>query len=89
MQAMQGGTVVKTGAEGVFVAIITQKRFGIAVKILDGSTRASECAIAALLCALGALPPAHPATLNRMHAPIVNWSGLQTGEIRPARGLTL
>ena len=89
MQAMQGGTVVKTGAEGVFVAIIPQKRFGIAVKILDGSTRASECAIAALLCALGALPPAHPATLKRMHAPIVNWSGLHTGEIRPAPGLTL
>jgi len=89
MQAMQNDTVVKTGAEGVFVAIIPQKRFGIALKIMDGSTRASECAISALLCALEVLSPAHPATLKRMNVAIVNWSGLHTGEIRPASGLTL
>ncbi len=44
---------------------------------------------AALLCALGVLPSAYPATLKYINAPIVNWSELHTAEICLALGLTL
>jgi L-asparaginase II len=87
MRAMDGRVAVKTGAEAVFVAIVPEKGLGIALKIVDGATRASECALAALLVRLGVLNPNHPATLKRMNAPIKNWDGLVTGMIRPAVGL--
>ena len=42
MRAMDGRVAVKTGAEGVFVAILPDHGLGIALKITDGATRASE-----------------------------------------------
>ncbi|MEM9580286.1 MAG: asparaginase [Pseudomonadota bacterium] len=87
MRAMNGKAAIKTGAEGVFVAILPEKQIGIAVKTADGTTRAAECAIAALLVRCGVLDPAHPATLKRMNAPITNWRGVLTGYIRPPAGL--
>ena len=47
MEAMDGGVAVKTGAEAVYVAILPARGLGVALKIEDGATRASECAIAA------------------------------------------
>jgi len=41
-----GRTVVKTGAEGVFAAILPELGLGVALKVEDGATRASEAAIA-------------------------------------------
>ena len=46
---------IKTGAEGVFVAILPEKGLGIALKVLDGNSRASEAAIAHLLVRAGVL----------------------------------
>ena len=43
---------VKNGAEGVFVAIIPEKKSALAVKIIDGASRAAEVAIAGLLSEL-------------------------------------
>ncbi|KNG93807.1 asparaginase [Pseudaestuariivita atlantica] len=83
MRAMGGKAAIKTGAEGVFVAILPEKQMGIAVKITDGATRASECAIAALLIRLGVLDPQHPAAKARLTPDIQNWRGLLTGQIRP------
>jgi len=77
------GVALKTGAEAVFVAIIPRLRVGIAVKIEDGATRASEALIAALLIRLGVLQADHPAALKRL-GPIHNWDGLQTGTISAA-----
>ena len=54
MAAMGGAVAVKTGAEAVYVAILPARGLGVALKIEDGATRASECAIAALLVRLGA-----------------------------------
>jgi L-asparaginase II len=67
----------------VFVAIIPRLRVGIAVKIEDGATRASEALIAALLIRLGVLQADDPAALKRL-GPIHNWDGLQTGTISAA-----
>ncbi|MYA87115.1 MAG: asparaginase [Boseongicola sp. SB0662_bin_57] len=74
---------VKTGAEGVYVAILPERKLGIALKIADGATRASEVAMAALLARLGAIDENHP-LLSR---DIRNWDGLVTGVVRPAAGL--
>ena len=74
------GVALKTGAEAVFIAIITNLRVGIAVKIEDGATRASEALINALLIRLGVLQADHPAALKRL-GPIHNWNGLTTGKI--------
>ena len=86
MRAMDG-IAIKTGAEGVFAAILPDQRLGVALKIADGATRASEAAIAAILVLLGALDPAHPAALKRMRAPIVNRRGRLVGEVRNADAL--
>lgn len=87
MRAMGGKVAIKTGAEGVFVAILPEKRLGIALKVRDGATRASECAIAAILVKLGVLDPNHPDAIKRMTPIQKNWRGTQTGFIRPAAAL--
>ena len=86
MRAMQGQAAIKTGAEGVFVAILPGKKLGVALKIADGATRASECAIAALLVKLGVLDAAHPATRRYLGAPILNRRQIDVGSIRAAAG---
>lgn len=84
MRAMGGRVAVKTGAEAVFVAILPDPGLGIAVKIEDGNSRASEAVIAALLERCGALAPAaarrYTAAVQR------NWRGLETGLLRLAAG---
>lgn len=87
MRAMDHKVAIKTGAEGVFIAIIPEKRIGVAVKITDGATRASEAAICAILVKLGVLDPHHPATIARMRPDVKNWRGTVTGHIRPAAAL--
>ncbi len=87
MQAMDGRAAIKTGAEGVFAAILPDQKLGIALKVSDGATRGSECAITALLVRLGVLDAGHPAARRRMNAPIPSRSGLCAGAIRPAAGL--
>ncbi|WP_386624424.1 asparaginase [Sulfitobacter geojensis] len=87
MRAMDGKVALKTGAEGFFIAILPEQKLGIALKAACGTTRAAECAIAALLVKLGVLDANHPATLKRMNAPIKNWRGIETGILKPAPGL--
>jgi len=88
MRAMNGKVAIKTGAEGVFIAILPEQKLGIALKIADGATRASECVMAALLVKCGVLDAAHPAAIARMTPNVQNWDGLVTGHIRPTAALT-
>ena len=87
MRALDGKVALKTGAEGFFIAILPERKLGIALKAACGTTRAAECAIAALLVRLGALDKDHPATLKRMNAPILNRRDIETGTLKPAPGL--
>lgn len=89
MRAMDGKVAVKTGAEAVFVAILPEQKRGIAVKIMDGATRGSEAAIAALLRRLGALAPDEPVLVPYLTGPITNRRGLAVGEIRLAHGFAV
>jgi L-asparaginase II len=77
---------VKTGAEAVFVAILPEQKRGIALKIVDGATRASEAAVVALLVRYRALAPADPVVAKYLTGPQRNWRGLVTGELRLAAG---
>ncbi len=82
MRATAGKAAIKTGAEAVFIAILPQQGIGIALKIVDGGTRAAEAAIAGLLVKYGALDAAHPAAKKWMHGPIKNRRDIITGEMR-------
>lgn len=86
MRAMKGRVAVKTGAEAVFVAILPDRKMGVALKILDGGTRASEAAITAILIHLGVLDPAHPVVDTYLTGDQKNWRGLVTGQLRRAAG---
>lgn len=81
MRAMNGAGAVKTGAEAVFIAILPELDRGIAVKISDGSTRAAEALIAALLVRVGALSAEAPIAKALMHGPIRNRRDIETGHM--------
>ena|GEM_PF-2885026 len=83
MRAAQGKVALKTGAEGFFVAIIPEKKMGVALKVLDGATRASECVIASILVGLGVLNPTNPIVAKYLNPSILNWDGVKTGFIKP------
>lgn len=86
MRAMDHKVAIKTGAEGYFIAIIPEKKLGVALKIADGATRGAECAIAAILIHLGVLDANHPLAQEYVNAPIRNRAGLVTGVMRSAEG---
>jgi L-asparaginase II len=81
MRAMGGRAAIKTGAEGVFAAVVPERRLGIAVKVEDGATRASEAVIAALLVRAGVLAPDHADARAYTHGPVRNWRGIETGHV--------
>lgn len=87
MRALGGAGAVKTGAEACFVAILPGLGLGVALKIEDGSFRASNAAIAAILVQLGLLDADHPAALRHMTPRILNRRGVDTGQLRPVPGV--
>ena len=77
---------VKTGAEGVYCAAIPHAGLGIALKIDDGASRASEVAISSVLAGLGVWTPEEMATLGRFrHHDLANWRKIEVGEVRGLR----
>ena len=86
MRAGRGRVVVKTGAEGVFAGIVPELGLGIALKIDDGATRASETVIAALLEKLGVLH-GDEAAAELIRTPVTNTRNATVGERRPAATL--
>lgn len=77
------GIGVKTGAEGVYVAMLPSLGLGVALKIDDGAGRAAETAIAAILIALGAASDGGAAH-DLAYAPVRNTRGVPVGERRAA-----
>ena len=81
--ALPGVVQVKTGAEGVFCAMLPTLGLGVAIKMWDGAGRASEVAMATLLDHLGVLPPEQR---DEVTPPAIkNVVGLLVGEMRPAK----
>jgi L-asparaginase II len=83
----RGTTVVKTGAEGVFTAVLPERGLGIALKIDDGATRAAETAMARVLALLDAADERAPQIAKHLHPRVRNWRGDEVGERRPAEAL--
>ncbi|MFN3441742.1 MAG: asparaginase [Rhizobium rosettiformans] len=83
MEVARGKIFAKTGAEGVFCALLPDKGLSFAVKAEDGATRAAEAMIAALLARHfdeGSAEKAALLALSR-HG-MTNWNGLHVGTIR-------
>ncbi len=87
IRACAGRAVVKTGAAGVFIAIVAERGLGIALKIDDGNARGSEAAIAALLARHGALERHDPVYTALADSPILNCRGFAHGHLRAAETL--
>ncbi|QEE47012.1 asparaginase [Rhizobium sp. WL3] len=83
MQVATGKIFAKTGAEGVFCALLPDKGLSFAVKAEDGATRAAEAMIAALLARHFDAGSAEKAALLAMsrHG-MSNWNGLPVGTVR-------
>ncbi|MGF1596396.1 MAG: asparaginase [Acidimicrobiales bacterium] len=69
--------VVKTGAEGVFMAALPERGLGLALKVDDGTPRASRAAVKRLLAELGALDDGR----GGQPVAIVNKAGREVGEL--------
>ncbi|MBL8806173.1 MAG: asparaginase [Rhodospirillales bacterium] len=83
--AARGRTIMKTGAEGVYMAAIPDKRIGIALKIEDGNGRGAEVALARLLDRHGGFADTPRAEIDALTNPkITNAAGRTVGDIRPA-----
>ena len=85
IEACRGKAIIKTGAEGVYVAAIPAKGLGIALKIDDGAARAAEVAMGHLLLRHAALDEPASRALAAMITPsISNAAGRVVGAIAPA-----
>jgi L-asparaginase II len=83
-----GPALVKTGAEGVYGAFLPGLGLGVALKIDDGATRASEVAMAAVLGHLGIFDEAISAVLKSQIEPVVtNAMGEACGVVQAAKFL--
>ncbi|MEM9320054.1 MAG: asparaginase [Pseudomonadota bacterium] len=82
MRALSGRGAVKTGAEGVFIAILPDLRMGLAVKCSDGATRAAEAVTAEILARLEVLPTDSDVYRDLAFGPIKSRRGLDAGAIR-------
>ena len=85
MQSLPGRAFVKTGAEGVFCAAFPERGLGVALKIDDGATRASELVMAQIIAALVA---DGTAPLDaQLHPTVTNWAGMQAGTVQASATL--
>ena len=87
IMAAAPGVLVKTGAEGIYVAALPDHKLGLALKVADGAGRAAVVALIALLASLGALDRSVSTALGDLAAPVLrNHAGRVVGRIEPASG---
>jgi len=83
MSAAPGRVLLKTGAEGVGVAVLPDMALGVALKIEDGGARARDVALAAVLRKIDALTTEEWERTGEIRRPIIrSRSGFAVGEIR-------
>jgi L-asparaginase II len=83
MRAAKGRLFAKVGAEGFYCAGVPSMKLGIALKVEDGATRASEPALLAILKTLDAISSDELAYLTRYAEPVIlNTRGETVGLIR-------
>ena len=88
MRVARGRIFAKVGAEGLYCAGIPGAELGIALKVEDGATRASEPALIAVLKTLGLFSDEEVAQLERYAEPdILNTRDERVGSVRALIGL--
>jgi L-asparaginase II len=88
MELVPGRIFAKTGAEGVFCAALPEEGLGIALKCEDGTTRAAEVMVAAVLARLVGNDGTLSARLSELATrTLTNWNGIEVGTVRPAGAL--
>ncbi len=81
MQAYGDQVACKTGAEGVFGAAVPSLGYGIAIKALDGNTRAADVALNYILNAIGLIPVDDS---FKQHLDLYNRNNTLVGQVRLA-----
>jgi L-asparaginase II len=82
--------VVKTGAEGVFCAVLRERGEGVALKVADGAKRAQDVALVELLLETGAIDDLTAGRLGAHWRPEVrNHAGRVVGKIDAALPLAV
>ncbi|MDQ0455188.1 asparaginase [Rhizobium paknamense] len=90
MELAPGRIFAKTGAEGVFCAVLPEEGLSIAVKAEDGATRAAEAMVTALLARfLGRDSEAGAALMVMANRSMKNWNGRHVGDVRVTDALFL
>ena len=85
MTALGERVFSKTGAEGVFCVALPELGLGIAVKCDDGAGRAAEVVTAALIARF--LKPENAEFSRLLRPDLINWNGINVGQIRAAAAL--
>jgi L-asparaginase II len=81
--AAKGRVIAKVGAEGVYLAALPEHGFGIALKTVDGTTRAAESALGAALQYLGVMDEElHKAISPYTETILKNRNDFEVGKIR-------
>lgn len=91
MEALGRRAFVKTGAEGVFTLALPETGLGVALKIDDGASRASEVVAASLLQTLLRLQPGEAGadSIAALARPVIrDRNGTPVGEVRAAEALS-
>jgi len=84
MGIVSGRVLLKTGAEGVGVAVLPEMALGVAVKIEDGGARARDVVLCAVLRKIDALTTGEWERAGEIPRPTVrDRGGVAVGEIRP------
>jgi L-asparaginase II len=84
MESLGARAFTKTGAEAVFCGALPELGLGIALKIDDGATRASEAVMAALVLRFLKLEGQEAELLGKLARPTLrNWGGTEVGALRP------
>jgi L-asparaginase II len=84
MEVTGAKAAIKTGAEGVYMGAFPELGLGVCLKAADGTGRASEVAMGAVMRLLGVIDEADEAKLHATLEPVIrNWAGTTTGRIVP------
>ncbi len=83
MQVAPGKIFAKTGAEGVFIAALPEQGVAMAVKCEDGTTRAAEAMIFALIARyFDKAGETHQTLMALANKSMKNWNGIHVGDIQ-------
>lgn len=85
MECLRERVFVKSGAEGVYCAALPELGYGIALKIDDGTPRASAAVMASLILRLLPLSDGERIEVEALARPVLrNWNGIEVGRVQPA-----